>query len=73
MLEEKTDNLLEADGNLENNSIEIVQTETEISEKIETIELNDSNTAEEVQENVETLPEETVAETETVVEIENQA
>jgi Domain of Unknown Function (DUF349) len=35
MLEEKNDNLLEADGNLENNSIEILQSEEQIIDKID--------------------------------------
>jgi hypothetical protein len=35
MLEEKNDNLLEADGNLENNSTEIIQTEIETINEVE--------------------------------------
>ena len=38
MLEEKNDNLLEADGNLENNSIEILQSEEQIIDKIDSAE-----------------------------------
>jgi hypothetical protein len=38
MLEEKNDNLLEADGNLENNSIEILQSEVEPIDEIEAAE-----------------------------------
>ncbi len=40
MLEEKNDNLLEADGNLENISVEIPQVETTVLEDIETVEIN---------------------------------
>ncbi len=58
MLEEKNDNLLEADGNLENNSIEIVQDETEVLEEIVTIEPNDSSIVEEDLEIIETLSKE---------------
>ena len=35
MLEEKNDNLLEADGNVENNSVEVTATAAEVSEPIE--------------------------------------
>ena len=35
MLEEKNDNLLEADGNIENNSVEVTATTAEVSETIE--------------------------------------
>ena len=59
MLEEKTDNLLDAVyGNLENKSIEIVQSETEVLEETETIEPTNSEIAEEITENVETVSEE---------------
>ncbi len=40
MLEEKNDNLLEADGNLENISVEMPQVETTVLEEIETVEIN---------------------------------
>jgi len=44
MLEEKNDNLLEADGNLENNSIEILQSEEQIMDKIDSAETTISET-----------------------------
>jgi len=43
MLEEKNDNLLEADGNPENNSIEILQSESKIIDEIEASETSTSN------------------------------
>lgn len=72
MLEEKTDNLLDADGNLENKSIEIVQSETEVLEETETIEPTNSEIAEEITENVETLSEEISAEADAIIETEVQ-
>ena len=47
MLEEKNDNLLEADGNLENNSVAIPQAETTILDEIETVEISKNDLAEE--------------------------
>jgi hypothetical protein len=54
MLEEKNDNLLEADGNLENNSVEIPQAETTVIKESETVEICNSNCEEE---NAETVSE----------------
>jgi len=61
MLEEKNDNLLEADGNLENISVEMPQTETLVLEEAQAVENNGL-----AQENVETA-------TESSVETENEA
>ena len=72
MLEEKNDNLLEADGNLENKAMKIVQSETEVLEEAETIEPSNSEIAEEITENVETLSEEISAEADAIIETENQ-
>lgn len=47
MLEEKNDNLLEADGNLENNSVAIPQAETTILDEIETVEISKNDLVEE--------------------------
>ena len=60
MLEEKNDNLLEADGNLENNSVETIQAETTVLEEVQTVETSDL-----ADENVETV-------LETSVETENE-
>ncbi|HRA71737.1 MAG TPA: hypothetical protein PLB11_02805, partial [Flavobacterium sp.] len=60
MLEEKNDNLLEADGNLENNSVETTQAETTVLEEVQTVETSDL-----ADENVETV-------LETSVETENE-
>ena len=61
MLEEKNDNLLEADGNLENNSIAITQAETIILDEVQAVENN--NFVEEITEPI----------TESILEIENEA
>ncbi|MBA4320150.1 MAG: DUF349 domain-containing protein, partial [Flavobacterium sp.] len=50
MLEEKNDNLLEADGNLENNSPETIQTETAVLEDLAIVETSNEETAEQVEE-----------------------
>lgn len=71
MLEEKNDNLLEADGNLANNPVETTQAETTVLEEVQTIETSDlaEGNAETVTENsVETKIEAT--ETEVVDKIE---
>ena len=68
MLEEKNDNLLEADGNLENNSTEIIQAETKVPEEIEPVETSDM-----VEENVATISEAVLPEAEAIIETENQA
>ncbi|WP_395051401.1 DUF349 domain-containing protein [Flavobacterium sp.] len=72
MLEETNDNLLEADGKLENKSMEIVQSETEVLEEIETIEPSNSEIATEITENIETLSEEISTEADVIIETENQ-
>ncbi|HEY4629498.1 MAG TPA: hypothetical protein VIH02_09475, partial [Flavobacterium sp.] len=46
MLEEKNDNLLEADGNLEINSPEMIQTETAVLEDLAIVETSNDQTAE---------------------------
>ncbi|WP_185965309.1 DUF349 domain-containing protein [Flavobacterium franklandianum] len=55
MLEEKNDNLLEADGNLENNSVETTQAETTVLEEVQTVETSDLT-----DENIETVAESSV-------------
>ena len=50
MLEEKNDNLLEADGNLESISVEVPQVETTVVEEIETVEININDKVEEIAE-----------------------
>jgi hypothetical protein len=72
MSEETNDNLLEADGNLENKAMKIVQSETEVLEEAETIEPSNSEIAEEITENVETLSEEISAEADAIIETDNQ-
>ncbi|WP_291123526.1 DUF349 domain-containing protein, partial [Flavobacterium sp. UBA6046] len=81
MLEEKTDNLLEADGNLANNSLEMIQIETEILEEAETVEPSDSEISVEMAETVETVSDEDssdseqakqLTETEATIEPKNQ-
>ena len=47
MLEEKNDNLLDADGNLETNSVVLPQVETTVLDKIETVEISKNDLAEE--------------------------
>jgi len=63
MLEEKNDNLLEADGNPENNSIEILQSESKIIDEIEASETSTSNleieNTEPVSESITTIENET--------------
>jgi len=61
MLEEKNDNLLEADGNLENNSIAMTQAETIVLDEFQAVENN--NFVEEITEPI----------TESILEIENEA
>jgi len=63
MLEEKNDNLLEADGNLENNSIEILQSEEQIMDKIDSAETTIS----------ETTMEDTATVSEIITALENEA
>ncbi len=68
MLEEKNDNLQEADGNLENNSVETTQDETTVLEEIQAFETSDST-----EENVETSTETVLPEAQEVIETENKA
>jgi hypothetical protein len=72
MLEETNDNLLDADGNLENKAIEIAQSETEVLEETETTEPSNGEIAEEFTENVETVSEDISAYTDAIIETENQ-
>ena len=54
MLEEKNDNLPEADGKLENNSLEMSQSETVVLEDFSVVETNKEQTAEQLEETVAT-------------------
>lgn len=72
MLEEKNDNLLEADGNLEANLPKIIQTETEVLEEIETVETIDSETVEQVEEISSTIADGELQTTDVIVETENE-
>ena len=54
MLEEKNDNLPEADGKLENNSLEMSQTETVVLEDLAVVETNKEETAEQLEETAST-------------------
>ncbi|KIA85619.1 DUF349 domain-containing protein [Flavobacterium sp. AED] len=72
MLEEKNDNLLEADGSLENNSLELNQSDTIM--ETETIdESNDSVAVHSIDENVVTLTGDELAHDEPTIETENQS
>ncbi len=72
MLEEKNDNLLEADGSLENNSLELNQSDTIM--ETETIdESNDSVAVHSIDENVVTLAGAELAHDEPTIETENQS
>ncbi|MFV5691889.1 DUF349 domain-containing protein [Flavobacterium sp. LT1R49] len=72
MLEEKNDNLLEADGSLENNSLELNQSDTIM--ETETIdENNDSVAVHSIDENVVTLTGEELTHDEPTIETENQS
>jgi len=63
MLEEKNDNLLEADGNLENKSTKIASSETEVLEEIVAVEANKNQIDEVAIENVETISDAILPET----------
>jgi hypothetical protein len=72
MLEEKNDNLLEADGSLENNSLELNQSDSIM--ETETIDESNNNVAvHSIDENVVTLTEEELAHDEPTIETENQS
>ncbi|MFV5695536.1 DUF349 domain-containing protein [Flavobacterium sp. LB3P122] len=72
MLEEKNDNLLEADGSLENNSFELNQSDTIM--ETETIDENNESVAtHSIDENVATLTRNELAQDELTIETENQS
>ena len=68
MLEEKNDNLLEADGNLEINSPEMIQTETAVLEDLAIVETSNDQTAEQVEEIASTIVDGELAVADTVIE-----
>jgi len=68
MLEEKNDNLLDADGNLEINSPEMIQTETAVLEDLAIVETSNDQTAEQVEEIASTIVDGELAVAETVIE-----
>jgi hypothetical protein len=72
MLEEKNDNLHQADGNAANDSNESVQTETEVTENEAITQDNTAEITEPVEEDVVTAVEEEVVTTEAVAEHVNQ-
>ena len=72
MLEEKNDNLLKADGNLENNSTEIASSETAVFEEIVEVEASKSEIADVVEETFETVSDTILPEVEATLESENQ-
>lgn len=72
MLEEKNDNLQEADGNLATEALEPNQSETLVFEETAFAELSDSETDELAEENVEAIHEEELTDTAVEIEPENQ-
>jgi len=72
MLEEKNDNLQEADGNLATEALESTQTDTEVLEETAISEPGNSEIAEPTEENVAILPEEELTDTAVEVATENQ-
>jgi hypothetical protein len=72
MLEEKNDNLLEADGNLEANLPEMIQAETEVLEELEAIETSNDATAEQVEEISSTIADGELQTAEAIIETENE-
>ncbi|MFV8345285.1 DUF349 domain-containing protein [Flavobacterium sp. ZB4P13] len=72
MLEEKNDNLLEADGNLEHNSVESTPLEPEVLETETVAETSDSVTTIPAEDNVATLNDEELLGAEPIIETENQ-
>jgi len=72
MLEEKTDNLLEADGNLAIDSIETTQPDAQALEETAIAEPSDSETIVEIVEIAETVSDEENTNADTIVELENQ-
>ena len=72
MLEEKNDNLQEADGNLGNDSLETTQSETPVLEIVETTESNTTEKQESVEVPIEAISEETPLADTNAAETENQ-
>ncbi len=72
MLEEKTDNLLEADGNLAINSIETIQHDTEILEETAPAEPSNTKTVAEIAETATTISDGELTDTGSIIELENQ-
>lgn len=72
MLEEKNDNLLEADGNLEHNSVESTPLEPEVLETETVAKTSDSVTTIPAEDNVATLNDEELLGAEPITETENQ-
>ncbi|WP_269684246.1 DUF349 domain-containing protein [Flavobacterium lacustre] len=72
MLEEKNDNLQEADGNLGNDSLETTQSETPVLETVETTESNTTEKQESVEVPIEAISEETPLADTNAAETENQ-
>nr|WP_315132256.1 DUF349 domain-containing protein [uncultured Flavobacterium sp.] len=72
MLEEKNDNLQEADGNLGNDSLETTQSETPVLEIVETTESNTTEKQESVEVPIEAISEETPLADINAAETENQ-
>ena len=72
MLEEKNDNLQEADGNLGKDSLETTQSETPVLETVETTESNTTKKQESVEVPIEAISEETRLADTNVAETENQ-
>jgi len=68
MLAEKNDNLLEADGNLENNSPETIQTETTVLEDLAIVETSNEETAEQIEEIASTIVNGELPAVDTIVE-----
>ena len=68
MLEEKNDNLLEADGNLGINSPEMIQTETAVLEDLEIVETTNNETTEQVEEIAPTIVDGEIATVDAIVE-----
>jgi len=70
MLEEKNDNLLEADGKLEINSPEMIQTETAVLEDLETVETSNEETAKQLEEIASPIADEELQDADAVIEAE---
>lgn len=68
MLEEKNDNLLEADGNLGINSPEMIQTETAVLEDLEIVETTNNETTEQGEDIASTIVDGEIATVDSIVE-----